>query len=60
MLGKPPLTLALALSPRVYYTDAMGNPVSPAPGKQVLIHFPIHASPTGKYGKGQYLFHIGS
>ncbi|ALL01953.1 hypothetical protein Pyrde_1910 [Pyrodictium delaneyi] len=43
---------------RVYYTDAMGNPASPAAGKQVLIHFPIHASPQGRYGKALVLVEV--
>ncbi len=43
---------------RVYYTDAMGNPSSPAAGRQVLIHFPIHARPGDKYGKALVIVEV--
>ena len=43
---------------RVYYTDAVGNPASPAAGRQVLIHFPIHAQPAGKYGKALVIVEV--
>ncbi len=43
---------------QVYYTDALGNPASPATGRQVLIHFPVHASPQGRYGKALVLVEV--
>lgn len=41
-----------------YFTDIAGNSVEPAPGKQVLIHFVINATPAETYASALVILEI--
>ena len=43
---------------QLYYTDVMGNPSSPAAGRQVLIHVPIRADISNRFGKALVILEV--